>query len=39
LRFSVGLLALLALLHAPGVEQKPWALRGVWQLVLGKYGS
>src|SRR6184192_484246 len=39
MRFSLGLLALLAFLPASGVHQKPCALRGVWQLVSGKYGD
>ena len=39
MRFSLGLPALLAFLPASGVHQKPCALRGVWQLVSGKYGD
>src|SRR5436305_12851058 len=39
MRFSLGLLALLAFLPASGVHQKPCALRDVWQLVSGKYGD
>jgi hypothetical protein len=39
MRFSLGLLALLALLPTPSVSQRPCELRGVWQLVSGKYGD
>ena len=39
MRSSLGLLAVLALLPAPVARQKPCELRGVWQLVSGKYGT